>query len=313
MWAGGKNKMLEKYQPFLPEKFNQYVEPFFGGGAMFIWAYDKCPDASFIINDINPHIIEIYRAVKDDCENFLNKMEELQDTYLPLKGPDEIDTNKVLQSKHKMKERGRCDWSSVYKEEPSRRHFYFSLRDEYAFHYYEWTKTEEAAVLYFLMKTGFNGVWQVNSNTNNRFGTPCGLLNQKDSVYDKENVLLWKQALENTTILSGDFKNTLHLVQEDSYVFLDPPYRGSFADYGTQSDDSFQEEVIHFLNDCKQKGAYGLLSNRHIGDNFFLDRLGDNRIEYFDVTYTAGRRKKTETGFEAKKATEILMIANGKK
>jgi site-specific DNA-adenine methylase len=39
MWAGGKNKMLEKYQPFLPETFKSYVEPFFGGGVMFIWAY----------------------------------------------------------------------------------------------------------------------------------------------------------------------------------------------------------------------------------------------------------------------------------
>lgn len=313
MWAGGKNKMLEKYQPHLPENFSNYVEPFFGGGAMFIWAYQKNPNASFVINDINEHIIEIYEAVKNDCENFLKKMDELQSIYLPLAGPDSIKTNKELQKKHKMKERGRYDWLKIYNEEPSRRHFYFSLRDEYAFEYSKWSKTEEAAVLYFLMKTGFNGVWQLNANTNGRFGTPCGLLNQKDAVYDKENVLLWNKALQNTTICCGDFKNTLSHVNEDTYVFLDPPYRGSFADYGTKSDDQFQEEVIDFLNDCKNNGAYGLLSNRHIGDNFFIDRLKDNVLKYFEVTYTAGRRKKTENGFEAKKAIEILMITHEKK
>lgn len=313
MWAGGKNKMLEKYQPHLPENFSSYIEPFFGGGAMFIWAHQKNPNASFVINDINEHIVGIYEAVKTDCDKFLEKMDELQSVYLPLAGPEQIKTNKELQKKHKMKEKGRLDWSKVYSEEPSRRHFYFSLRDEYAFDYSKWNKTEEAAVLYFLMKTGFNGVWQLNTNTNGRFGTPCGLLNQKDAVYDKENVLLWKKALQNTTICCGDFKNTLSYVNEDTYVFLDPPYRGSFADYGTKSDDQFQEEVIDFLNDCKKNGAYGLLSNRHIGDNFFIDRLKDNKIEYFDVTYTAGRRKKTESGFEAKKAVEILMIANEKK
>lgn len=313
MWAGGKNKMLEKYQPHLPENFSSYVEPFFGGGAMFIWAYEKNPSASFVINDINEHIIGIYEAVKNDCDKFLEKMNELQSMYLPLPGPDKIETNKELQKKHKMKERGRFDWSKIYNEEPSRRHFYFSLRDEYAFDYSKWNKTEEAAVLYFLMKTGFNGVWQLNANTNGRFGTPCGLLNQKDAVYDKQNVLLWKKALQNTTICCGDFKNTLSYVDENTYVFLDPPYRGSFADYGTKSDDEFQEEVIDFLNDCKNNGAYGLLSNRHIGDNFFIDRLKDNVLEYFDVTYTAGRRKKTENGFEAKKAIEILMKTHEKK
>lgn len=310
MWAGGKNKMLEKYGPYLPNKFDKYIEPFFGGGAMFIWAYNKCPDAEFVINDLNENIIGIYSAVKNDCEKFLNKVDELQSEYIPLAGPDKIKTNKELQKKHKMKEKGRFDWSSVYKEEPSRRHFYFSLRDEYAFEYSKWNKTEEAAVLYFLMKTGFNGVWQINGNTNGRFGTPCGLLNQKEVVYDKENVLDWNKALQNVTVCTGDYFNTLQYVTNNSYVFLDPPYRGCFADYGTKSDDQFQQEVVNFLNECKKKGAYGLLSNRHIGDNFFVDRVLNNKIEYFDVTYTVGRRKKTENGFEAKKAVEILMIAN---
>ena len=39
MWAGGKSKMLEKYEPYLPKTFKGYCEPFLGGGAMFIWAY----------------------------------------------------------------------------------------------------------------------------------------------------------------------------------------------------------------------------------------------------------------------------------
>ena len=63
MWAGGKNKMLAKYEKegCLPDSFTSYIEPFFGGGAMFIWAYKKNPKANFFINDINPHIMEIYR------------------------------------------------------------------------------------------------------------------------------------------------------------------------------------------------------------------------------------------------------------
>ena len=54
------------------------------------------------------------------------------------------------------------------------------------------------------------------------------------------------------------------------------------------------------------------MSNRDVGDGFFESRLGDNNMVYFDVTYTAGRRKKnTDGSHSAKKAREILMIGRG--
>ena len=43
MWAGGKTKLIKKYKEkgVLPNHFDSYIEPFLGGGAMFIWAYEK--------------------------------------------------------------------------------------------------------------------------------------------------------------------------------------------------------------------------------------------------------------------------------
>ena len=66
MWAGGKSKVLKDIEPHLPKQFSTYVEPFFGGGAMFIWAYKKNPEATFIINDVNHYIMEIYSNIKND-------------------------------------------------------------------------------------------------------------------------------------------------------------------------------------------------------------------------------------------------------
>ena len=159
------------------------------------------------------------------------------------------------------------------------------------------------------MKTGFNGIWQINKNTNGRFRTPSGLLNQKDKVYDKENVLEWHSALQKTTILSGDFSETLEHSTEGSYTFLDPPYRGSFTQYGIDFDDKIQMSVLDHLNKCKEQGSYTLLSNRDVGDGFFEDNVGDNKMAYFNVTYTAGRRKKNNDGlFSAKPAKEVLIF-----
>ena len=75
--------------------------------------------------------------------------------------------------------------------------------------------------------------------------------------------------------------------------------------------------MIKFLNDSTKLGAYVMLSNRVVEDeedDFFESRKGKNDIVYFDVTYTAGRRKQVgidedgNTLYEAKKAREILMI-----
>ena len=278
MWAGGKTKMIKKYGDILPESFDSYVEPFLGAGAMFVWAYKKNPDATFVLNDYNESIMAIYEAVKNDVEYFMQRINDLSAKYLPL-------------------------------EKADRKSFYYALRQEHAFDYDKWTRTEEAASLYFLMKTGFNGIWQINKNTDGRFGTPSGLLNQKDKVYDKDNVMEWHTALQGCTLMTGDFAQTLDKVESGSYVFLDPPYRGSFTQYGVDFDDEMQNRVIDYLNKSASKGALTLMSNRDVGDGFFEERQSNNKLVYFDVTYTAGRRKKNEDGkHEAKKAREVLMI-----
>ena len=278
MWAGGKTRMIKKYTEYLPDTFDHYVEPFMGAGAMFVWAYQKNPEATFVLNDSNESIMRIYAAVRDDVDAFMLRVEELSDYYLPL-------------------------------DKPERKKFYYALRHEHAYEHAKWSDTDEAATLYFLMKTGFNGIWQINQNTNGRFGTPCGLLNQKDKVYDRDNVMEWHTALQSCTLLAGDFGDTLTHVHRGSYVFLDPPYRGSFTQYGVDFDDEVQQRVVDFLNDSKELGAYTLMSNRDVGDGFFEDRQDSNHLVKLDTTYTAGRRKKHDDGtFTAKKAVEILMI-----
>ena len=47
------------------------------------------------------------------------------------------------------------------------------------------------------------------------------------------------------------------------------------------------------------------LANR-ADDDFFEKQKHNLNVAYFDITYTAGRRKKTDTGHVAKKAKEIL-------
>jgi len=276
IWAGGKNKMLKHYLPIMPKQVDTYVEPFFGGGAMFCHIVQNYQPKKLVINDVNADIVRIYNSIKNNLPEFLVKLDSYCNVYLPMNKED-------------------------------RKKYYFEVRHEHAYDYDKWSEAEEAATLYFLMKTGFNGIFQINNNTNRRYGTPAGLLNQKDKVYELDVVKWWNQALQNSEVMSGDWKECLKQVpdEDNTFVFLDPPYRDSFTSYGQTFGDDEQEKLIKYVRSRKLSTAF--LCNRDAEDGWFEERLGKLIMNKFPVTYTAGRRKQTEEGFEAKQATEVLI------
>jgi DNA adenine methylase len=276
IWAGGKNKMLKHYLPIMPKQVDTYVEPFFGGGAMFCHIVQNYSPKKLVINDVNADIVRIYNSIKNNLPEFLVKLDSYCSVYLPMNKED-------------------------------RKKYYFEVRHEHAYDFDKWSEAEEAATLYFLMKTGFNGIFQINKNTNGRYGTPAGLLNQTDKVYEIDVVNWWNQALQNTEIMSGDWKECLKQVpdEDNTFVFLDPPYRDSFTSYGQTFGDEEQEKLIKYVRSRKLSTAF--LCNRDAEDGWFEERLGKLIMDKFPVTYTAGRRKQTEEGFEAKQATEVLI------
>ncbi len=71
-YYGGKQNMLQHILPLIP-KHTIYVEPFFGGGAVF---FAKTPAQSEIINDTNAMVINFYKVCKNDFENLKQKVEE---------------------------------------------------------------------------------------------------------------------------------------------------------------------------------------------------------------------------------------------
>lgn len=59
-WAGGKSNEFDKIVSIIP-KFKRYVEPFFGGGAVYFVLEPK----ESAINDISKELIQFYRCIKD--------------------------------------------------------------------------------------------------------------------------------------------------------------------------------------------------------------------------------------------------------
>ncbi|WP_427874056.1 Dam family site-specific DNA-(adenine-N6)-methyltransferase [Flavobacterium sp. MMS24-S5] len=66
-WAGGKTQMLDELTNYIPEKYNKYIEPFLGGGAMFFYIQPK----NAILSDLNPELINCYITVRDRVEELI--------------------------------------------------------------------------------------------------------------------------------------------------------------------------------------------------------------------------------------------------
>lgn len=75
-WAGGKTQMLKHLLPLIPDYSGKYIEPFFGGGALF---FALQPDKA-IISDSNPELINVYQEVAKHVEKIIDKLKDFENT-----------------------------------------------------------------------------------------------------------------------------------------------------------------------------------------------------------------------------------------
>ena len=75
-WAGGKTQMLGDLLPKVPTSFGRYIEPFFGGGAMFFALQPE----NAVIADSNPELINMYREVADHVEDVIQCLKQYENT-----------------------------------------------------------------------------------------------------------------------------------------------------------------------------------------------------------------------------------------
>lgn len=275
MWAGGKRRLIPKYAELIPNPsdLTHYVEPFLGGGALFAHLAAQRPGLPASLGDINSELIRLYAMVRDDPDSLIAACQALEGAWLAV-------------------------------DKAGRKAMYYALRKKY------WTAgagLEDSALLYFLMKTGFNGIWQTCVEAGGRYGTPVGLAAQKGPFIDAGLIRAWSTGLKGAALHNGGYADIV--VPPGAFVYCDPPYRDSFTTYSTGFNDDDQLALIAWCRTQALNGCTVWLSNRDAGDAFFETHAPDAVIHRFDVVYTAGRRKQgADGGFTAKPAIEVLLV-----
>lgn len=88
-WAGGKKQLLEQINKYLPQKYNKYLEPFAGGGALFFYLL---PNKATLI-DNNEELINCYRVIQNkigELINSLKKHKNEKDYFYKIRSLDRI-------------------------------------------------------------------------------------------------------------------------------------------------------------------------------------------------------------------------------
>lgn len=253
-WAGGKRQLLPEIEARIPWEALRsgaccYVEPFVGGGAVLFRVLARVPGVRAVVNDLNPRLVGAYRAIRDDVDAVIEELSGFEKDFLSL-------------------------------DEVGRLNFYLAVRQR--FNGGEVDASEEAAMLLFLNRTCFNGLYRENAK--GAFNVPYGKV-KRPCICDRETLLADARALQGVDCLCGDFAAVLDRVDGPAFFYLDPPYKpisqtSSFNAYtSVPFDDVEQARLAQFCRALDAAGHRFLLSNSDPGGDFFERLYEDFHIE----------------------------------
>ena len=118
-WTGGKRQLLPIIKELMPETYNDYYEPFIGGGALF---FDIAPKNA-VINDFNAELINCYQQIKDNPQELIEILKVHQEYnskeyYLDLRSADRderIDMMSEVQRAARILYMLRVDFNGLYR------------------------------------------------------------------------------------------------------------------------------------------------------------------------------------------------------
>lgn len=251
-WAGGKNSLIPQLTKYYPLELKdgtieRYIEPFVGGGAVLIDILQKYEVKEAYAFDINKDLINCYNVIKANVENLIQELDKKEKEFLIL-------------------------------DNDARQQYFYDIRTEY--NYYtlnEDINVKRASEFIFLNRTCFNGLYRVNKD--GKFNVPCGKY-KNPTICDSKNLRNLSKLIKNVTFEYGDYKKSENFVNENTFVYFDPPYRplsitSGFTSYTKEDfNDDNQKELANYFYKLDLKNAKLMLSNSNPknvneDDNFF--------------------------------------------
>ncbi len=285
-WVGGKRKLLKQFDLFLPKSFNNYFEPFVGGGSLFFHLEEKYGgEKQYTLFDMNPELVITYNQIKNnwsEVQSLVNQMNEKhsKEFYYLVRN---IDRETLSARKYKKTLTIAKDLQPV----------------------------EVAARFLYLNITCFNALYRVNKQGLNN--VPVGR-SLRTNFEGNGNLELCSIALQSANILHKDFSEVEKMAKPGDLVYLDPPYIpiSQTANFTSYTEGGFdygdQVRLRDMAQRLKDKGVYVYLSNS--GAELVRELYKDWTIEEFSLKRTLGvaSKEKTTSELRSEEIPELLIF-----
>lgn len=260
-WAGGKRQLLDRISERMPQTYNNYYEPFIGGGAVL---FELQPENA-VINDINSSLINAYRVIASNPQEFIAFVQRLDS---------------------EMGEDGK--------------EYYYSLREHYNDKLMkEEFDVELAALFVFINKHCFNGLYRVNGkglfnvpyNNSTKESISVDSIMEVSEYLKKVTIMLGDFEAACSDAREGDF-----VFFDSPYAPLNPT---SFESYTKEGFDvESHERLARLFDELTRRGCYCMLTNHNTD---FINQLYGNkgyRIDVVDVKRMINSDASKRTGEE---------------
>lgn len=272
-YRGGKRREIPQFQHLIPRNYDRYIEPFFGGGAVF---FQQEPERA-IINDVNMPLITFYEQIANQYDVIMDELRELSATYEA--NSEEYEVLKRLHPNEHIENRNEA--------------LYYRIRDMY--NGITDPEYQPATLYYFINKTAYSGM--IRFNARGEYNVPFGRYKHFNvEIISPEH----SQLLRNADILHLDFEEVFNMTEENDFVFLDPPYDSIFHDYGNLEsnfgEDAHRRLAAAFFNlGCRALMVIGRT-------DLTTELYGNNVIAEYPIRYSVNIRNRFDTA-----ATHIVV------
>ena len=316
-YPGGKLKEFPLVNNFKPTQISRYFEPFVGGASIYL----NINIPSSYINDKSEDLTKLYNFIKNQDKLFFSYLDKLDILWkqiedITLNSIELINVDnfikytkqslKLKNNKFNSLERDGIIISQNDKDEviltARKTALYMCIRDMYN----DKTLNERlhTACFYFIREYCYSSMFRFSKNGN--FNVPYGgrsyNLKYMSSKIEQMKSIEIISYFQNTSIYNLDFEEFLNLfiLDENDFVFLDPPYDSEFSTYDNNSFD--RNEQIRLYNCIKNTKAKWMLIIKKT--DFIYDLYKEFNIHEYDKNYLVSFKNRNA------KDVKHLLITN---
>ena len=290
-WAGGKRQLLPVLSQHYPSRFARYFEPFFGSGAVFFDLLSRgvLDGRPVHLSDANPDLVGCYRLVRDATDQVVDALARLQREHR--RGGDacyyDVRDSRFNPVRQALLAKGPAATVAGY-------------------------TPELAAMLLFLNRTGFNGLFRLNRQ--GAFNVPVGrYVNPR--ICDDAHVHAVAAAFRasGVALACRPFDEALADAGREDFVYCDPPYEplsrtASFANYTAGGFTMFdQRRLQRAVVAASRRGAFVVVSNSSapaIEEEYSSPAARGARLA---ISYVPARRAINSRGSSRGTVNEVIV------